>query len=31
VGGKKFKTLKGKNIEKEFIDILQEYIEERYN
>ena len=31
VGGKKFKTLKGENIEKEFIDILQEYIEERYN
>ena len=31
VGGKKFKTLRGENIEKEFIDILQEYIEERYN
>jgi (E)-4-hydroxy-3-methylbut-2-enyl-diphosphate synthase len=31
VGGKKFKTLKGENIEKEFIDILQKYIEERYN
>ena len=31
VGGKKFKTLKGENIEKEFIDILQEYIEDRYN
>ena len=31
IDGKKFKTLSGDNIEKQFIDIIQVYIDERYN
>ena len=31
IDGKKFKTLSGDNIEEQFIDIIQVYIDERYN
>ena len=31
VDGKKYKTLHGDNIEQDFIDILQSYIDEKYS